>query len=433
MAVFVLDKRKKPLMPCSEKRARLLLEQGRACIHRMVPFVIRLKNRIQEESILQPVRIKLDPGSKVTGIAIVREKGGNPEEQQVLFLAELTHRGSRIKDRLEARRSMRRRRRRQNLRYRKPRFLNRTKFKGWLSPSLLSRVNNCMSWLYRLKRWTPLTAISTELVRFDMQLLENPEIGSVEYQQGELAGYETREYLLEKFNRTCAYCGKKDIPLEIEHIIPRSKGGSNRISNLTVACHDCNQAKGNKDVKEFLAKKPDLLKKILSQAKKPLKDAAAVNTTRWKLFNNFKSTGLSVETGTGGRTKFNRNRFGIPKTHAFDAVCVGVVKEISGWKQPFLLIAAMGRGSYQRTRLNKYGFPRGYLMRKKSVNGFQTGDLVKAVVLKGKHQGTHFGRVAVRKTGSFNIKNMDITVQGISWKYCSLLQKADGYAFSFPN
>jgi 5-methylcytosine-specific restriction endonuclease McrA len=432
MSVFVLDKRKMPLMPCSERRARLLLERGRACVHRIMPFTIRLKDRVQEESVLQPIRVKLDPGSKVTGIALVREKDGKPEEQHVLFMAELIHRGSRIKDRLEARSSLRRRRRSQNLRYRKPRFNNRTSPKGWLPPSLLSRVDNCMSWVDRLKRWTPLTAISTELVRFDMQILENPEISGVEYQQGELSGYEVREYLLEKFNRTCAYCGKKDLPLEIEHIIPRSKGGSNRISNLTLACRNCNQAKGNKDAKEFLAKKPDLLKKILAQAKQPLKDAAAVNATRWKLFNSLKETGLPLEAGTGGRTKFNRSCFSIPKTHALDAICVGVVEEISGWKQPFLPIAAMGRGSYQRTRLDRYGFPRGYLMREKSVNGFQTGDLVKAVVPKGKHQGTHFGRVAVRKTGNFNIKNMETTIQGISWKNCSLLQRADGYAFSSP-
>ncbi len=75
-----------------------------------------------------------------------------------------------------------------------------------------------------------------ELVRFDTQLMQNPEIGGVEYQQGQLQGYEIREYLLEKGGRKCADCGLVDAPLEVEHIIPKSWGGSNRVSNLTLAC-----------------------------------------------------------------------------------------------------------------------------------------------------------------------------------------------------
>src|SRR6202030_2743168 len=117
-----------------------------------------------------------------------------------------------------------------------------------------------------------------ELVRFDMQAQENPDIQGQEYQQGTLAGYETREYLLEKFNRTCSYCGKKDIPLQVEHIQARANGGTDRVSNLCLACEKCNQAKGTKDIAVFLKKKPEVLKKILAQAKAPLKDAAAVNS-----------------------------------------------------------------------------------------------------------------------------------------------------------
>ncbi len=94
--------------------------------------------------------------------------------------------------------------------------------------------------------------------------MQNPEISGTEYQQGTLYQYEVREYLLEKFNRTCAYCGAKDVPLEVEHIRPKSKGGSNRVSNLAIACVPCNQAKSNQDIKDFLATKPDLLKRILA-------------------------------------------------------------------------------------------------------------------------------------------------------------------------
>jgi 5-methylcytosine-specific restriction endonuclease McrA len=435
MAVFVLDKHHHPLMPCSEKRARLLLQRGRAVVVRLVPFAIRLKDRVGGAT--QPLRIKLDPGSKTTGMALVREQDNLDHEtgeitrtESVLWLGELTHRGRQISEALTARRANRRGRRSRNLRHRQPRFNNRTKPSGWLSPSLRHRLETTLSWVERLRHLTPMTAISQELVRFDLQAMQNPEISGIEYQQGELAGYEVREYLLEKWHRTCAYCGAKDVPLQIEHIEPRSKGGSNRVSNLTLACEPCNCKKGAQPVAEFLKNKPEILKRIQAQAKAPLKDAAAVNATRWALFNALSATGLPVETGSGGRTKYNRQRLGIPKTHALDAACVGQVEMLHDWKRPTLAIKAAGRGSYQRTRLDRFGFPRGYLMRHKRVHGFQTGDRVVATVPNGKKAGSHVGRVAVRASGSFNIQTGGAVIQGISYRYCRVLQRADGYGYS---
>ncbi len=90
----------------------------------------------------------------------------------------------------------------------------------------------------------------------------------------------------------------------------------------------------------------------------------------------------------------------------------------------------MGRGAYQRTQVNAYGFPRGYLMREKRVRGFATGDMVLANVPGGKKSGSHFGRVAVRKSGSFNIQKPEGAVQGISWKHCRIVQRGDGYRYS---
>src|SRR5690606_36956164 len=147
-----------------------------------------------------------------------------------LSLIELVHRGRQISESLTARRSMRRRRR-GNLRYRAPRFLNRIQPKGWLAPSLQHRVNTSMAWVERLQRWAPIAAFSCELVRFDMQALQNPEISGVQYQQGTLFGYEVREYLLEKWGRKCCYCDVQDAPLNIEHLLARARGGSNRITN----------------------------------------------------------------------------------------------------------------------------------------------------------------------------------------------------------
>ncbi len=430
MAVFVLDNQGKALMPCTEKRARLLLARGRARVHRLVPLVIRLVDRQVDSCAFQPLRLKLDPGSKTTGLALVREVQTGVV---VLNLMELIHRGRQISEALTARRQMRRRRR-SNLRYRAPRFLNRgNKQAGWLAPSLQHRIDTCMAWVGRIQRWAPVSAINSELVRFDMQALQNPEISGVEYQQGTLFGYELREYLLEKWGRQCAYCDAKEVPLQIEHIRPKAQGGSNRASNLTLACRCCNQKKAARNIEDFLAKDPKRLAKIRASAKKPLRDAAAVNATRWALANALKATGLPVELASGGRTKFNRCTLGIPKTHALDAACVGQMQAIHHWQRPTLTIKATGRGSYQRTRLNKFGFPRGYLMRNKRVHGFGTGDMVRAEVPSGVKAGIHTGRIAIRASGSFNIQShqggKSVVVQGISHKHCRVTQRGDGYGY----
>ena len=417
-------------MPCTEKRARLLLVRGRARVHRVAPFIIRLVDREVKSCTFQNVQLKLDPGSKTTGIALVRatKNGG----LSVLNLFDLVHRGRKISEALTARRQMRRRRR-GNLRYRAPRFLNRgNKAKGWLAPSLKHRVDTTKAWVNRFVRWAPVSAISMELVRFDTQQVENPEISGVEYCQGTLAGYEQREYLLEKWGRKCAYCDAEDVPLNLDHIYPRASGGSNRVSNMTLACVPCNQKKGSMRIEVLLAKEPERLQRILQQTKTPLKDASAVNSTRLALCATLSEIGLPLETSTGGRTKWNRSQFGIPKTHALDAVCVGTVEAVSCWQKPTLVIKSTGRGCYQRTRLTADGFPRGYLIRTKRIKGFQTGDLVKAVVPAGKKAGTHVGRVAVRATGNFNIQTPYGVVQGISHRHCRLVQRGDGYSYQTP-
>src|SRR5919199_5337655 len=318
MRTFVLDKNLKPLDPCHRARARELLQKGRAKVFKRYPFTIVLQDKTVEESTTHSHRIKIDPGSKTTGVAVVQEETG-----RVTNALEISHRGQQIKDALESRRALRRGRRNRKTRYRQPRFLNRTRKPGWLPLSLESRIANIETWVRRIRKICPITAISQELVRFDLQQMQNPEISGVEYQRGELFGFEVKEYLLTKWGRKCAYCGVENVPFEIEHILAKSKGGSNRISNLCLSCHPCNQAKANKPVEEFLKKKPEVLKRVLAHLLAPLKDATAVNATRWELYRRLQLTGLPVEAGSGGRTKFNRKTRGIEKTHWTDAVCVG--------------------------------------------------------------------------------------------------------------
>jgi 5-methylcytosine-specific restriction endonuclease McrA len=425
MPVFVLDTNKTPLDPCHEAKARRLLDAGKAAIFRRYPFTIILKREVSNR-VAKPLRIKLDPGSNTTGIAIINDDSG-----KVVFAAELAHRGHQIKSDLDSRRASRRGRRNRHTRYRKARFQNRRRPKGWLPPSLQSRISNILTWVQRLKRRCHITNISMELVRFDMQLMENAEISGTEYQQGTLAGYETREYLLEKWGRKCAYCGKENVPLQIEHIVPRAKGGSNRVSNLTLACEKCNTAKGAKDVKDFLKKKPDLLKKILSQAKAPLKDAAAVNVTRWELFRRLQTLGLPIECGSGGLTKYNRSTRELPKTHWLDAACVGVStpERLKAKDLRPLQIRAYGHGCRQVHNVDKNGFPVGKPKEAKIVHGFQTGDIVKAVVPAGKYAGVYVGRIAIRTRGSFIFYRKSGTRFDVNHKYCKAAHKTDGYSY----
>jgi 5-methylcytosine-specific restriction endonuclease McrA len=418
--VLVLDLNKKPLTPCKPSMARKLLTSGKAAVFRRYPFTIILKKEIT--AIPRPTILKIDPGSKTTGIALL-------QGEKVIWGAELTHRGQAIKASLESRRSLRRGRRNRHTRYRPCRFLNRTRRKGWLAPSLQHRVETTLTWVKKLIKLAPINKIVQELVRFDLQQLENPEISGVEYQQGTLFGYEVREYLLNKWERKCAYCGVENKPLQVEHIQPFAKGGSNRISNLCLACEKCNIKKGTQSIEQFLAKKTDILKRILSQAKRPLKDAAAVNSTRWALFNRLKETGLPVSTGSGGLTKFNRQGLNLPKTHWLDAACVGLVESLQILTSKPLLIKATGHGTRQLCRTDKFGFPSRYVPRFKFVKGFQTGDIVKAIVTSGKKIGTYIGRVAVRSSGSFNVSASEL-VSGISYKYCSIIHRKDGYSYA---
>ena len=162
----------------------------------------------------------------------------------------------------------------------------------------------------------PIKQVIVETAQFDTQKMVNPEISGVEYQQGELMGYHIREYLLEKFKRQCVYCKKKNIPLEIEHIIPKSRGGSNRVNNLTIACHDCNQSKGKLTATEFG------FPNVQKQASKSLKHAAHMNLIRKSFLKQLQGLGIDVKETFGYITKKTRIDAGLAKTHAIDARCI---------------------------------------------------------------------------------------------------------------
>ncbi|MFF7882000.1 RNA-guided endonuclease IscB [Streptomyces sp. NPDC020794] len=421
--MFVLDRKGRPMMPCHPARARELLRKSRAVVARHTPFTIRIKDRLLENSEVSGIAVRIDPGSKATGIAltddITRVSASTGEVavlRRGLYAVELMHRGSAIRKSMEQRASHRRRRRVANTRYRAPRFDNRCRSEGWLPPSLQHRVDTTWSQVERLARLAPVTEVHVERVAFDTQAISaGRELAGVEYQRGTLAGYEVRHYLLEKWGRRCVYCGKSGVPLQIEHIHPKASGGSDRVSNLTLSCAPCNQTKGSRSVEDFLKGRPAVVIQLKRQAKAPLRDAAAMNATRYRLSERLHDLGRPVSCWSGGRTL---------AVGEVGPDC-GIVRYPSG----VLVAAATGRGGYARTRSDKHGFPRLALPRTKSHHGFQTGDLVRATVPVGAKAGTHTGRVAVRASGRFNIRTQHGIVQGIGHQYVRLLQRADGYGY----
>lgn len=440
--IFVLNKDKTPLNPCHPAKARWLLTNGYAVVHKQFPFVVRLKQQVEPNT--KEYVLKFDPGAKTTGVAIVEK---NDSASIVVLLAEIQHRIS-IKSKLDARRAMRKARRNRKTRYRQARFLNRTRKVGWLPPSVQSIIDNIDTWTERLMKYCPINKIVVETVRFDTQLMENPNIEGVEYQQGTLLGYEVKEYLLCRYGHQCQYCHGEsgDNILEVEHMHSRRNGGTNRLKNLTIACHTCNHDKNSRNLDtwfEFLKTQSktklnkarmEHITKILEKGLSPFfKDAAKVNSSRKSTYQMLATHVDELEVSSGGRTKWNRTQADLPKEHYYDALCVGDVPNVFVIPDHLdvFQIKAVGRGSYCRTNLDKYGFPRSYLPRIKQAFGFQSGDIIKAVVPKGKNQGVWVGKVAIRMTGSFKIYLIcGSTKDGISHKYCSVVQKADGYNYA---
>ena len=241
--VFALDKSKKPLDMISNAKARILLKNKLAVVDKVYPFTIRLKDN-SCGSKDRAYNVKLDPGSRTTGLAITDDKAS------VVMLAEIEHRGHNIKRSLDKRRVIRRSRRNRKTRYRAPRFNNRTRPEGWLAPSVKSRADNVINFIKKYKKFLNVNKVMIENVNFDTaQMSSEKPLYGVDYQQGSLYQTELRSFLFKKYNGRCVYCG--NTAEEVEHVIPKSKGGTNSVHNLVIACRNCNELKGKLSLKEF--------------------------------------------------------------------------------------------------------------------------------------------------------------------------------------
>ena len=419
--VFVLDKSKKPLDTIADAEARILLKNKLAVVHKVYPFTIRLKDN-SCGSKDRAYTVKIDPGSKHTGIAIV------DDNNQVVMLAEIEHRGHIIKINLDKRRAVRRSRRQRNTRYRPARFLNRTRPDGWLAPSVKSRADNVINFIKKYKKLINITKVMIENVSFDVaQMASDNKLWGSDYQQGNLYQKELRSFIFSRSNSKCVYCGAK--AEEVDHVVPRSNGGTNSTYNLVAACRSCNEKKSNLTLKAF----GKLIGKDYShlEPKKLPKDAAIVQSARNYMISEIAKLVPDTTTHDAWLTKYNRDELGLPKEHYYDALSVGNIQDYKFLTDKILVISAKGRGSRQMCRVDKYGFPRTSAKASKSVKGFQTGDIVKAVVHTGSKQGEYLGRVVVRSRGQFNIPTNKNSTVDIGYKYCRLIQRGDGYSYNY--
>ena len=229
-----------------------------------------------------------------------------------------------------------------------------------------------------------------------------------------------------KWNRQCAYCGKKDVPLQIEHIEPKAKGGSDRVSNMSLSCEKGNKKKGTWNIKYFLKNKPEILNRVLSQAKSPLKDAAVVNATRNRIVEMLETKPLNVITGEGCQTKMNRINSALPKHHFLDAAWVSnyLIKVVSKINKPLIAICK-GQGGRQKAALNKYGYPIRHNPLK-PIKGWSSGDIAK------RFDTGEFGRVNPRsKSNSFNFTPFGGKAMNVHVDKLRRVHRKDGYTYIF--
>jgi 5-methylcytosine-specific restriction endonuclease McrA len=430
MAVFVVDCNGRPLMPCSEKHARKLLERGKAVLFRFSPFSIRLTHSSPDREILQDLTLKISPGSDTTGFALVRKE---KDQTSVVFLAELVHRGWSISKTLWHRRGLRHRRR-TSLRYRTPGPSNRHKPRGWIAPSILHRIETVTTWVRRFTKLAPITCIVAELSSYNGQELRVEAAIREDREQGQTRS-ELRRVVFATWGPKCAYCDIQGVPLELDHIVARSCGGSDRPYNRIPSCQRCNKDKGKLSIDEYLATDPERLQRIKETMKVSERDAGTLYNVRRGLRLALGSGFPPVKVSTLSTRQANLERLGIPSRPATNAACSGITEVLTGWKQPILRVECAGRGSYQRTgsyipgRKSRDHRNRQIFSRQKRAHGFQTGDIVKAIVARGKKPGVYRGRAAVRASGDIDVDYGADKARTV-YKNCRLIQRSDGYKYS---
>lgn len=418
----VLDQNGKPLMPTTRLgKVYRLLKTKKAHIVSYEPFTIQLDYE-PDTHVIQPMTLGVDSGAIHSGYSVANE-------QREYYNAEVIARDN-ISYRISDRSMYRRNRRSRKTRYRKPRFNNRkNKKKGWLPPSLEQKVAVQLNEIDHLHRHFPIETIIVEVAEFDIQKIKNPDISGKEYQQGTLQGYNIRNYLLEKHGRKCFYCDKEVSNFEVEHMIPKAKGGSNRIDNLTLSCHSCNQKKGTLTAEEFIrqnlpAEKVAKKLKQLLKEKQLFKYMAHMNATRWTLYDAINDKYPNVKMTYGYITKYNRIQTGLPKAHHIDAKCITGFAQVPAFDTTVVKVK-MRRHNRQ---LHRATFSKGHVRKAASLPTVMFGFRLYDIVMYNNHQYYIKGR---RSNGSFALVSVEgLKEENRTYKKLVLLAHTNAYLTS---
>lgn len=240
--VYVISKSGKPLMPCENVVARLLLKAKKAWVYKKEPFTIKLNYDTTEYT--QPLTLGVDTGSKNIGTAVSTDGGKIVYSSKVIIRDDIT-------DKMKQRSKYRRMRRNRKTRYRKPRFNNRGNSikEDRFNPTMISKLHSHVKEIEFIKSILPITKFVFETSTFDTHLMKNPSLANESvkhwgYQKGINYGFEnTKATILNRDNYTCQYCKNKhkDSKLEVHHIIFRSQGGSDEHDNLITLCNTCHK------------------------------------------------------------------------------------------------------------------------------------------------------------------------------------------------
>lgn len=335
--VYVISQDGKPLMPCSNSIARLLLKQSKAKVKKREPFTIKLT--YETTNYTQDLTLGVDTGSGTIGTSVSKDNG------DIIYMSEVVIRND-ITGKMTQRAKYRRNRRNRKARYRKARWLNRANSikNDRFSPTMQSKLHSHVKEIKYIKFILPITEMVFETGQFDTHLMKNtnlanPKIKHWGYQKGINYGFEnTKAMVLNRDNYTCQYCkGKhKDSKLEVHHILFRSQGGSDEESNLITLCHTC-----HKDLHSG-----KINPKLSGKVKGNLKYATQMNSIRKQLFKLYPD---AVET-FGYVTKANRLLLGIDKEHYYDACTIATQGNIFTVKSNLYKKKCISDGDFQKTK-----------------------------------------------------------------------------------
>ena len=417
MLVFTINKHGESLMPCKPSRARKLLRDKKAKIVKHNPFTIQLL--YGSSGYKQAINLGIDLGAKHIGLAI-------QSENKVITKGEIELRQD-VKSLLDTRRQYRRGRRHRKIRYRKPRFDNRKRSKGWLPPSIQSKIDNTFMWIDKFTNLLPNPKVSIEVGKFDVAKMINPKIEGVDYQKGQTYGYhDTRYFVFARDSYTCQVCKKKDKILQTHHIKYVSKGGSNRADNLITVCTDCHTSKNHKEG-------GILYDWMIKNKKAPnYKGPPFMNTIRQRIFQKYPNANIVY----GSWTTPRRKELGLEKTHYNDAIAISGIESIGHNTDETFKIKqfrkkkrSLHEATARRGRKTPNKTQKRNSKNTKYQKGFYLNDKVRLFGKVGFISGFTSGGCYVKDIENNYITIPDKTYKQISFKHLEFINHNDNWQF----